>query len=174
MTKPLMYLPIYVAEVTETGLGDTGRSVKASNEFLPDTAGEISPALDGLLKMPPPEVGEKVLVLQVDSSNLYRYYIPIRSSFSELSDNSEAAQIESAGPLELDGSAIKIGSGASEPAVLGDTLKSKLEDIINEIVALQTIGNLGAPAPVSPSTSAAVSAIAAQLSTILSQLVKVE
>jgi hypothetical protein len=182
MPKPLQYLPVYVAEVTETDLGDAGRNVKAANEFLPDTAGEIAPALDGLMKLPAPKVGEKILVMQVDSSNLHRYYIPIRSQLNQLSDTNSKVQIEGegdveikgGGPLFIEGSEIKVGEGASEAAVLGDELKSKLTDIINEIIALQTIGNLGAPAPVSPATSVAVSAIAAQLASILSTKVKVE
>lgn len=171
--KSLNHLPIYVAEVTETDLGDTGRNIKAANEFLPAEAGEIAPALDGLMKIPAPAVGEKVLVLQVDSTNLFRYYIPIRSSFGALSDDNSKAQFESAGDLEIEGANIKIGADATEHAVLGDVLKQWLTDFATQVQAITVVGNLGAPSG-PPINSAAIAALAGQLATILSTLVTVK
>lgn len=177
----LEFMPLYIARVTETELGDTGRSIKAENEFIPADAGEIAPALEGLLKLPPPKKDDLVLVLQFDSSNLYRYYLPVRASFPSLSDDSSKVQIEGEGAVEVkgggdalfEGSAIKIGEGASEPAVLGDTLKQQLSDLITQITAITVPGNLGIPSG-PPINAAAISALSSLLTNILSGKVKVE
>jgi hypothetical protein len=169
----LDYLPVYVSEVTETDLGDAGRNIKCANEFLPSEAGEVAPALDGLYKFPAPAVGEKVLVLQSDATNLERYYIPIRSDFSSLSDSNDKVQIEGAGDMELEGANITIGAGATEAAVLGDVLKQWLTDYTNQIIALTSVGNLGAPTS-PPVNSAQFTTLAGQLATILSTHVKVK
>jgi tRNA threonylcarbamoyladenosine modification (KEOPS) complex Pcc1 subunit len=169
----LDYIPVYVSEVTETDLGDAGRNIKCANEFLPSEAGEVAPALDGLYKFPAPAVGEKVLVLQSDATNLERYYIPIRSDFSLLTDANDKVQIESAGDVEIEGANITIGVDATEHAVLGDALNQWLTDLVNAIVAITVVGNLGAPSS-PPVNASQISALAAQLTTILSQTVTIK
>lgn len=177
----LDWLPVYVAEVTETDLGDAGRNVKAANEFLPDSAGEIAPALDGLAKLPAPAVGEKILVLQSDSTNLERYYIPIRSELSSLSDDNSAVQIESEGNVEiwgggdlnLEGANISVGDGATESAVLGDQLNTWLNKLVTQISLIMVTGNLGIPSS-PPINAAAISALSGELAQILSQTVKIK
>lgn len=170
MPRPLTHLPIFVAQVTETNLGDDGRSIKAANEWI--ATDEVAPAMDGLAKMPPPAVDELVLVLQLDSTNLHQYYMPIRSAFSSLTADSSKAQIESAGDLELEGSNIKIGSGATEPAVLGDQLNSWLTDLVTEITLVTVSTAFGPSSP--PLNTANIAALAGELTAILSGTVKVK
>jgi hypothetical protein len=168
----LKYLPHYVARVVETGLGDSGRNIKAESEFMPAEAGEIFPYLDGLIKFPPPAVDEFVLVIQADASNMYRWYHPIRGTFNTLTDNSDNIQLESAGNIDLEGTTISLGADATESAVLGDVLKQWLTDLNTAISAITVTGNIGVPTS-PPINVAQFSALTAQLINILSTKVKV-
>ena len=167
------YLPFYVAKVTETGLGESGREIKCVSDFMPSEAGQVPPLFDGLLKVPPPVVGEFVLIFQADSTNLNRWYHPIRTEFKTLTNTSDNIQIESEGDVDIEGASIKLGASASEAAVLGDQLKNWLNDLVSQIVSITVLGNLGAPTG-PPINSVAIQTLAVQLANILSQKVSVE
>lgn len=196
----LSYFPVYVAKVTSTGLGASKRNIEAETEWLPASAGEIEPAFDGLQKLPPPKVGDYVLVLQADAGSLYRWYLPIRASFPTLSDNGPDLQIESEGKVQINaaqdmeltsdaainvvsgttlniegGSAVTIGGTAAiEPAVLGTQLQTWLTNLCTQIAAETVV----CTAPGTPSTpivnAPAFAALAGQLATILSTYLKVK
>jgi len=170
----LEYLPHYVAIVTATGLGDSGREIEAESEHMPASAGQISPYLDGILKFPPPEVGEEVLVIQADASNLYRWYVTIRHEYSNLTEDGTKVQLEAPADLELEGDPIKIGAMATEAAVLGNTLVDLLDQLITAMSAETHISPwLGIPtAP--PVNAASYASIQALLQTALSLKIKVE
>lgn len=174
----LTYTALYVAIVTETGLdsdgksSSTGRYVKARCDFFHPEAGVLAPANDGLMKLRPPEVDDRVLVMQADASNRWRWYVPIRDMFTSLTDDNTRTQIESVGGLDIEGTEIKLGTGATEPAVLGSTLEDILGQLIDALVVENHFTAAGASSP--PLNSATYTALKAQLFTFKSQKVKIE
>jgi hypothetical protein len=112
------YTPIFLARVNKIGLGSTGLGITIKSEVICITEIIVYPILDGLLKLPAPQVNDIVLILQVDSSNLIRFYIPIRQDFSNLVQNATNIQIESAGKIEMDGIEIDLGVNAMQFVVL--------------------------------------------------------
>jgi len=168
------YSPVQVAKVSETGLGADGLSIKAANELMP-AIGEIPPALDGLLKVPPPLVGDFVLILTADSKNLYRWYIPIRAPFPTIAQDGANIQLESEGKIQMQATdLIEIGQESLEAAVKGETLKQQMTDILNEVV-IHTHISAAPGVPTAPPIDAAVfTAFISLLTQYLSLKVKIQ
>lgn len=148
-------LPIYVAVVVESGVGEGERGIRVKNQYVPKSSGIVYPALDGLLKTPVPEVDDMVIVLCSDDWNLGRYYIPILKQFSSISSSKTATQIEAA-QIDLAADTINVGLGG-ESAVLGDTLVSTLNSFVSSVFNshTHTSGAPGAPTspPIVPATT---------------------
>ena len=174
----LTYTALYVAIVTETGLdsdgksSSTGRYVKARCDFFHPEAGVLAPANDGLMKLRPPEVDDRVLVMQADASNRWRWYVPIRDMFTSLTDDNTRTQIESVGGLDLEGEEIKLGVDATQPVLLGDTLIDLLDQLLDALVIDAHPSAVGLTGPgISVPTYTSLKAL---LDTAKSQKVKVE
>lgn len=65
------------------------------------------------------------------------------------------------------------GGAASEPFVLGNKFKTFMNKLITEIAKIQHVGNLGIPTS-PPITAAAISALSAELDSLLSELISGE
>ena len=163
---------MYVAQVVETGLGDSGREIRVKSTLIPAMQSLVEPAYSGGLKLPAPALDELVLVFSLDDTNTRRLYLPVRTAFSNITDDPDWAQIEAAAGVELEGDVIKLGVDAVEPAVLGDTLVTKLTDILNTLQVEQHMTACGLSAV--PVQAATYASIAALISEILSGKVLVE
>jgi hypothetical protein len=145
----------YNAIVTETGLGSTGRAIRVANEIISARAGLVYPLLDGMLKLPPPEVDEVVTVFTLDKSNLYRFYLPIRTALAN--DDSGVIQV----------------GDASEFTVLGETLLDLLGQLCDALAIETHTGNIGLPTS-PPLNAATYSSLKTQIAAAKSAKVKIE
>lgn len=174
-------MKVSIAVVSETSLGDSGRAILVKNRLNSTSKRLVHPLLEGLFKMPPPEVDDLVAVFTIDAENAHRYYMPIRAEFSDLSDDSTKAQLESAGEVEikagprlyLDGDTIELGSSSLEAAVKGDTIIDHIGQILDGLSAETHTGNIGLPTG-PPLNAAVYVAIKGILSLALSQKVSLE
>jgi len=130
-------LTYYKAIVKASGLGDSGRNITVSSE-LADWDSEVPPMLDGILKLPVPQVDDTVLVFIADNWNQIEYYLPVDYAFSSLTNSATSLQIENTvGDVEVDAATtILLGAGASEYVALAEQVKSQLDDIETAISTL--------------------------------------
>jgi len=124
-----MSVPIYVAQVTQTGQGEFDRSVYAENDWMPASCGVIDPLLDGLLKLPAPMVGDYIVVVEMDTSHCIRYFIPIKAELTALIPNAANIQLETTGNVELEGTQIVLGANATDFVALASMVLSELTKI---------------------------------------------
>jgi hypothetical protein len=87
-------------------------------------------------------------------------------------DGDNELRLTTDGSHHLRGSTIELGNSQLEPAVKGDTLKSLLDSLFDELIAHTHPTALGPSGP--PTNVAQLTAIKAQLSTILSAKVILE
>lgn len=162
------YLPVYVARVVKT----SGRNIEVQTEWMENNKVLVAPLLDSLIKLPVPAVDDYVVVFQADSTNLIRFYIPIRQTQPNLTENASNTEVDSGGDTIIDGSTIYLGDSATEPGVLGNVLKTQLENLITQIALITVSTAVGPSSPIL--NASAISAIANTLTQILSTKVKLK
>jgi hypothetical protein len=154
-------IPIFVAFVDKTGLAPEEQGITFTNTFLGRTGIIASPIFDGAIKLPAPSKGDRVLVFKLDSSNMTYFYVPIRKDLSEV-----------VGKIEMNAEEIDIGTEPTDPAVLGNQLKTLLDNMLTQIEDLTVSTIFGPSGP--PINSPAFVSIQATLNTILSLVVKLK
>lgn len=151
------FVGLYMGCVSAT----SKRKIKCNSGYISSNNQTwILPLEFGTVKFPTPEKGDYVLIFNLDGRNQNRFYIPVPKDEKAANDDQD------------DSTKIILGDGATEKAVLGDTLKTKLEGLIDGIIAEThptAIGPTGSPINV-----ASFTAIKTVLSEILSVLVKLK
>lgn len=151
-------LTYWKAKVVEVN----GNQIKAESPVAKwDTL--ISPMLDGILKLPVPQVDDSVFIFAADEFNQVLRYIQTDYVNSNISSESTDVSIENTqGNVHIDGTEILLGASASDYVALAASVKAQLDSIQTAITTLVTnfnahthTGNLGSPTtpPLVPSTA---------------------
>lgn len=132
------FYTIHLAEVKESQLGDSGRNIKVISA-LDNFNDELKPAFDGAIKLPAPLVGQKVIVLTPDITNINRLYIPVEYSLGGLSNDKDKLQIENTGgDTEVEGSTILLGKNAIDFVALASKVLTEIGNVNTSLAALAT------------------------------------
>lgn len=154
-----MRLNFWKSKVVEV----SGRTVKVSSAVAKWDV-FIPPMLDGVLKLPVPEVDDSVLIFVADEHNQVLYYLPVDYAYSNLTDTATEYQIENTqGNVHIDGDEILLGNSAANYVALSNLVKTQLDNIQTAISSLVSTFNAhvhtsaapGSPTspPVTPSTA---------------------
>jgi hypothetical protein len=120
-------MDIYIAWVYEV----SNRDVKIQSEAIPKSNNLVNPLLDGLIKGPVPDVGDQVLVIDLDSSHSVRFYLPIRKDFSNSSD-----KVLGYNDLELDGNLVVAGVDNLDWVAMNKKVITELQNLQTQITAI--------------------------------------